>query len=336
MSSRIALVGCGAVATTFHLPALAKRQDLIGSLMLVDRDVERARGLASQLGAAGAVADHRELIGRVDGAIITTPHRLHHPMTLDFVRAGVPVLCEKPLADDAQEVDEIVAASTEHGVPVAVNQTRRLFSSFQAVKRTIASGEIGEVTSIDYELGEPFQWPAATATYFGANAGGRGVLFDTGAHIVDLVCWWLGGEPEVIDYADDAHGGTEAVADITLRHGRADAHIRLSWLTKLRNTYRVVGTNGSIEGGIYEWSSFTRRDAGGSAQRVRTDSSSRDLSDFMDMLIANFAEVVAGRAAPLVSAADARAAIAVIDACYARRKPLPEPWHDACRRLIDA
>lgn len=308
----------------------------MGSVTLVDRDLARARALAAELGAAGAVADHREVIGHVEGALVTTPHHLHHPITLDFLRAGTPVLCEKPLAENAREVDEIVAESASRNVPVAVNQTRRLFTSFQAVKRILDSGELGTVSEIDYELGEPFQWPAATATYFGAKAGGRGVLFDTGAHIIDLICWWLGAEPEIVDYTDDSHGGTEAVARIVLRHGPTTARIHLSWLTKLRNTYRITGTKGSLEGGVYEWSSYTRRDASGRTSKIRTDSSSRDLPDFMDILIANFAEVVAGRAAPLVSAADARAAIAVIDGCYARRKPFPEPWHDACRRLIDA
>lgn len=324
----IALVGCGAISENLHIPALSKHPDLIRSLILVDRDLARAEAIRAKLGAAEAVSDYREVIGRVQGAIIATPHHLHYPITMDFVRAGVHVLCEKPLAETTAQVDEIVQAAAANKVQVAVNHTRRLWRAFAEVQKLIASGELGEIQEITYELGEPFQWPAATGTYFGVKAGGRGVLFDTGAHIVDLVCWWMGGQPEVVDYSDDSHGGTEAVACIKLRRGSTTAFIKLSWLTKLRNTYKVVGTRGSVEGGIYEWSSFTRYDARGKAKKVRCDKT-RVLQDFFDMLIANFGAVVAGSEHPIVTAADARASTAVIAECYARRSKFAEPWHDA-------
>ena len=332
-SPTLALIGCGAVAETFHIPALCKRPELLRSLVLVDPDLERARAIRERIGAADAVSDYREVLSRVQGALIATPHGLHHRLTMECVRAGVHVLCEKPLAESALEVDEIVRAAAEHRVHVAVNQTRRFFSSFQAVHGLITSGELGDVREIDYVLGEPFAWPAATATYFGVKSGGKGVLFDTGAHIIDLVCWWLGGRPELVDYADDSYGGTEAVAKITLLHGGAAANVQLSWLTKLRNTYRVVGSRASVEGGVYEWSSYSIRKGSGRARKVRTDSASRMLTDFPEMLLENFTRAVAGKEAPRVPASATRDSIAVIEACYANRKRLPAPWQDACERL---
>jgi predicted dehydrogenase len=328
----LALIGCGAVADVFHLPALRRRPDLLPSLILVDPNIEQARRVREAVGGADAVANHREVLSRVQGAIIATPHHLHYPITLDCIGAGVHVLCEKPLASSRSEVDDIVAAAERSKVRVAVDHTRRFFSSFREVQRLAASGELGEIREIDYELGEPFGWPAATESYFGIKGGGRGVLFDTGAHVVDLVCWWMGGEPDSIDYRDDARGGTEAVCKIVMQRGPTTARVHLSWLTKLRNTYRVVGTRGSVEGGVYEWSSLSRFDASGKKRRVATDRP-RQLADFFDMLLANFVDVVSKGAAPTVSAADARAVISVIDRCYADRHTLPEPWHDACREL---
>jgi predicted dehydrogenase len=313
----------------FHLPALAKNPELTRSLILVDRDLPRARAICERLGAADAVADHREVMDRVAGAIIATPHHLHYPITMDFVRAGVHVLSEKPLAETAAQVDDIVTTAARQNVQVAVNHTRRFFKAFREIRRVIESGELGEIKEINYELGEPFQWPAATDTYFGVKAGGRGVLFDTGAHIIDLVCWWMGGQPELVTYADDSHGGTEAVARVVLRSGQTTARVQLSWLSKLRNTYNIIGTRGSIEGGVYEWSSFTLKDARGKARKVRADVNTRVWTDFGEMLIANFANVVAGREKPVVSAADARTSIAIIDECYAQRSRVAEPWHDA-------
>jgi len=328
----IALVGCGAIAEAFYLPALQKRPDLLSSLVLVDRNAERAEHVRRSLGAAEAVSDHREVLDRVQGAIIATPHHLHTPLTLEFVDHGVNVLSEKPLSNTPQEVDQVVAAAEAKGVQVAVNHTRRLFTSFQEVQRKIADGAIGDVREVDYVLGEPFGWPAETNTYFGAEVGGRGVLFDTGAHIVDLVCWFMGGEPELVSYADDSRGGTEAVAKLDVRLGEATGRIHLSWLSKLRNTYRITGTEGSLEGRVYEWSSYTHRDKGGRARSIKTDKA-REFTHFAEKLLANFTEVVEGRAKPIVSAADVRPAIALIDACYAGRSTLDAPWYGACERL---
>jgi predicted dehydrogenase len=147
--------------------------------------------------------------------------------------------------------------------------------------------------------------------------------------VVDLVCWWLGGEPEVLDYADDSRGGTEAVARVRLRLHDVVADIHLSWLTKLRNAYRIVGERGAIEGGAYEWASFQLK-----GRKMRASRSWQGYEDFVAVLLDNFVDVIGGRSEPLVSAADVRPAIAVIDECYRRRRLLDEPWHDAWQGLF--
>lgn len=318
----IALIGCGAVAEAFYVPALRRRPQLAHSLILVDPDRGRAGALREQLGALDAVADYREALPRIRGALVLTPHHLHFPIALELARQQIPVLCEKPLAETPGEVDALV----ETGSPVLVNHTRRLFPAAREVRRLIERGDLGKLREIHYELGAPFDWPAATPAYF---RGGRGVLFDTGVHVVDLVCWWLGGEPEVVDYADDSRGGTEAVARVHLRQNGVDAHIHLSWLTKLRNAYRIVGSRGTVEGGAYDWSSYTL-----SGSKVRASRSWQGYEDFVGDLLDNFVEVIEGRADPLVSAADVRPAASVVDTCYRRRRTLDEPWHDAWQRLV--
>ena len=144
---------------------------------------------------------------------------------------------------------------------MAVNQTRRLFPANRQIRELLAAGAIGRPSRIVYEMGEPFEWPAVSDSYFGTKGSGKGVLLDTGAHIVDLVTWWLGGKPQLTRFRDDSFGGTEAVAAIELEHGGCRASIRLSWLSKLRNFYRIEGERGSIEGEVYDWSSFIQRSA---------------------------------------------------------------------------
>jgi predicted dehydrogenase len=245
---------------------------------------------------------------------------------------GAAVLCEKPLCEDAQLAVELVEAAERAGVALAVNQTRRLFPANRQIRESLAAGVIGRPARIVYEMGEPFEWPAVSDSYFGAKGSGKGVLLDTGAHIVDLVTWWLGGKPRLTRYRDDSFGGTEAVAAIELEREGCRASIRLSWLSKLSNTYRIEGERGSIEGEVYDWASFIQRSADGKARRVRTDDRPKGFEDFGHRLIDNFVDVLTNGAEPLVSGRDVLPSIEIIDACYARRERFDLPWLAADER----
>jgi hypothetical protein len=85
---------------------------------------------------------------------------------------------------------------------------------------------------------------------------------------------------------------------------------------------------------VYESSSFTHRDPSGKSRRIKADGG-RGGSDFAGTLLANFVGVVEGREQPIVSAADVRPAISVIDACYQRRSTMHEPWYDAAGILAN-
>ena len=226
----IAVIGAGAIADIFHLPALVRRADLRPRVILVDRDEARAKAIAAKYGFTRTATDYKAILGEVQGAIICVPHHLHFPISRDCLGAGVHVLCEKPVAESAAEVAELTALAAAKGVTVNVNNTRRLYPSTQAVKAAIVAGKLGTVKRIDFEEGGAFEWPAVGEGYFGAKAGGHGVLFDVGAHVLDLVTWWLDGAPEVLRYADDSAGGTEAVAEVEMRRGACEVWVKLSWL----------------------------------------------------------------------------------------------------------
>lgn len=324
----IAVIGAGAIARSFHLPALARRDDLRPHVVVVDRDVARARALVGEFGFASAAGDISEILSVATGAIIAVPHHLHVPLTRTCLAAGVHVLCEKPLAESEEEVAALAADAHAAGRTLLVNNTRRLYPSTRAIRDAIARGDLGTVTSIDFEEGGAFDWPAAGDGYFGVKAGGRGVLFDIGAHVLDLVCWWLGTTPEIERYADDSYGGTEAVAHVDLRTATARVRIRLSWLSKLANRFRIEGSNGAaIEHGIYDWRDPIFVTPDGRRRPMKTDAGPRTYPGFGDTLIGNFVDAMHGTAAPLVPAAAVAPSIGLLARCYAQRSRLPEPWH---------
>lgn len=328
----IAVIGCGAIAEALHLPALARHRSVASRMLLVDPDTDRARAFADRFGAASVCADHREILDRVDGAIVAAPRQLHHGIVLDCVQRGVSVLCEKPLCETPEDAREVIAAAERAGVAVALNQTRRLFPSVQKVRELIASGAIGRPKTLEYVLGEEFDWPAASGSYFGAGGSGRGILLEQGAHIVDLVCWWLGGRAEPTSYRDDSFGGTEAVAELQLESGGCHARIHLSWLSRLENGFRVQGETGCLEGGAYDFGTVRMR-SGDRTRTLKTQWQPRDFSEFGPVLVDNFLEVLTRGARPLVSASDVLPSLEIIDACYRRRERFPMPWHDAWQRI---
>lgn len=322
----IALVGCGAISEDFHLPALREQSERIRRIVFVDPDLERARLLASKFGSSEVAGDHRSVVEDVDGAIVASPPDTHHAVSIDFVEHGAPVLCEKPLAESAAEVGDLVRTARERGVEVAVNNTRRLYPANRRIKEMISDGTLGNVRRLEFAEGERFEWPAASPSYFGRESDGRGVLLDKGAHVLDLACWWLGRRPRVVTYRDDYMGGTEAMCRLEFEAGNSRGTVVLSWLRKLGNTFRVVGEKATAETTVFGWDSVTLFEDGERGRRIRASKKRHVKADFASMLIENFLDVVGGLDEPIVPASAVRDSIELIGDCYEQRLRFDMPW----------
>jgi predicted dehydrogenase len=322
----VALIGCGAIAESFHLPALLRRPGLARELILVDPNIERARQLGAPHGIDRTATDYKGLLGELRGAIIATPHALHYDIARTCVESGVHVLSEKPLTETGHEARELIAAADRTGAQVVVNNTRRLVPSFREIARRVRAGELGRITGLEYAEGDRFDWPAVSGSSFGRASGGRGVLFDIGAHVLDLVCWWLGERPRIERYRDDSLGGSEAVCCLEFSSGTCRGTVDLSWISKLDNEYAVHGELGSLGGSIYDWTSFWQSRPGGKRQRVSLPDRVSVYTDLSHVLLENFEAVMNGAAAPLISAADVLPSIEMIEAAYARRERFDMPW----------
>src|SRR5438034_11697773 len=92
----VAVVGCGAIASMQHVPALAQYPGVRERLVLVDQDLDRARGLARAFDAPSVAADYREVLGAVDGVVLALPRERHDRAARDCARAGVHVLRDQP------------------------------------------------------------------------------------------------------------------------------------------------------------------------------------------------------------------------------------------------
>ena len=145
MSVRIAVIGTGVMGAD-HARIFA--QDVPGADLRVvcDADGARAKRLADALGAADAVTDGEAAIARadIDAVVIASPDFTHAPLSLACIRAGKPVLCEKPLSQSSNECLDVIEAEVATGRRlIQLGFMRRFDQSYVEMKATLASGTIG-------------------------------------------------------------------------------------------------------------------------------------------------------------------------------------------------
>ncbi len=327
---RLAVVGCGAIASLHHLPAIALC-DPVEAVVLVDVDAGRARKLAERFGVPEVATDVSGLPGRVDAAIVALPNHLHAPVAIDLLRRGVHVLVEKPMAMNVRECDEMIAAAGDARAVLAVGHEFRFFDSSRLVRNLLRDGLLGEIRHFEMRQGVIPRWPFATDFFLKKETAGGGVLADYGAHVLDLLLWWLGDWAEV-EYWDDAMGGIESDCRmrLTMRSGTA-GDVEISRTRNLRNTCVFEGTRATLEVGIWEPDPEIRlliddRTVHLSGRARREDVPGLDFTGSFVRQLDDFAAAVRERREPFVPGSEGRRSLELIEACYARRQLLELPW----------
>lgn len=246
MKPQILILGGGAVTEHLHLPALA-RLGWLENTRVVDLNAPALEHLQAvhpglQVSAIGFAEALKS--GRADFVVITLPNHLHEAACLAALEAGVPVLCEKPLALGAEVCTQLADAFQRSGLALGVGMTRRFTHAFRAMRAAIKAGTIGEIESVRVSHGGLYEWPSSTGEAFRPANGG--VLADMGVHFLDLLQLLL-GKLEITGYADDWAGGVEAECQMSLRaSGGVSASLHLSRRRVLENEFVVQGTRGSL------------------------------------------------------------------------------------------
>ena len=132
----------------------------------------------------------------LDGIVIATPSAMHAQQSMEALKAGKAVFCQKPLGRTAEEVEQVVAASREANKLLSVDLSYRYTKAFKAVYDTIQKGEIGDIFAVDLTFhnayGPDKEW------FYDIKRSGGGCVMDLGIHLVDLALWSL-DFPEIKD-----------------------------------------------------------------------------------------------------------------------------------------
>jgi len=262
---RWGILGAGGIAATVGADVAASPGSRV--VAVAARDVDRARGLAGRLGAPHAYGSYDELVAdpEVDVVYVATTHAQHHAAALTALRAGKPVLVEKPIALNARQGREIAEAAAERGLLCLEGMWTRLNPAFAAIRDVIASGEIGEVRALRVDLSHPFAYDPKHRL-FDPQVGG-GALLDLGVYPA-AIAWWLLGRPDGVQAeATLAATGVDAAASMcwTYDDGRV-AQLTCSAVSSAGSTATLVGTRGWIEtaGMVFRAEEFTVCTAAGS------------------------------------------------------------------------
>lgn len=211
MTLKLGMVGGGQGAFIGGVHRIAARLD--GRWELVagafSSDPQRAAASAAELGIAPdrAYAQFAEMAvaeaarpDRIDAVAIVTPNHLHAVVATAFLRAGIPVICDKPMTATLAEAEELAALARKTAVPFVLTQTYTGYPMVREARAIIARGDIGEVRHVQVEYLQ--DWLAGPVEKSGQKqaawrtdpllSGAGGCIADIGTHAANLATFVTG------------------------------------------------------------------------------------------------------------------------------------------------
>lgn len=217
MRLKLGMVGGGQGAFIGGVHRIAARLDGHWDLVAgaLSSDPERAIASAKDLGiapdrsytdfAAMAVAEAARPDG-IDAVTIVTPNHLHAPVATAFLKAGIPVICDKPMTATLEEAEALAELVAQTGLPFILTQTYTGYPMVREARTLVAQGAIGRIRHVQVEylqdwLVEPIEdaghkqagWRTDPAI-----SGAGGCIADIGTHAFNLACFVTGLSPSEV------------------------------------------------------------------------------------------------------------------------------------------
>jgi predicted dehydrogenase len=248
---RFGIVGFGLHAVKRLMPGFSLSKNC-SVTALSRRDINQARQSAAQFKIPLAFDSVEELCrsAEVDTVLVTTPNSCHLADVLAAVDASKPVLCEKPLAMNADECREMVEAARRKNVLFGVAHVFRFEESIGAIRRLVGDGKIGRPVFARSEFSffadpsHPRKW------LYDASVAGAGPIFDIGVHCIDSLRFILQDEVLRVTASagrDQRSGDVESAAALTLEFSRGTlASVLVSYRAEYRTPIEFVGETGVL------------------------------------------------------------------------------------------
>ena len=296
---RVAVVGVGHLGK--HHARILSALSGVELAAVVDTNRARAAEIAAANGTRAAF-DYRELLGQVDAVTIAVPTELHCAIALPFLKAGVPVLVEKPIARSLEEADRMIEAAADAGVVLAVGHTERFNPALAAARPIVTDPRFIEI----HRLGT-----------FPERSLDIDVVFDLMIHDLDVVLSLVDsdvesveavGVPVITNRVDIANArlrfANGCIVNLTasrisrdrvrkIRFFQPSAYLSIDYATQKVEVYRLVKGSGPTS---LDPAQGKPSIEGGELDVVSEEPLKRELADFVDAVVTRRAPRVTGEA----------------------------------------
>ena len=241
------VIGIGDITIRRVIPAIQAepRSHLYG---IVTRDPAKAAPYNARV---FATLDEALSDSAIDAVYVGTPVFLHAPQTLQSLRAGKHVLCEKPMAMNEPEARNMVKVAEETGKTFGVAYYRRCYPKIQRAKQLLAAGAIGKPVVAELTNHMWFDGTGNRGWLFDPAKSGGGPLFDIASHRIDVLNFLFGQPQKVTAQVSNAvhHYAVEDNATVLIEYpGGVRGLVDVRWHSKVnRDECRIRGTEGEIE-----------------------------------------------------------------------------------------
>ena len=320
-SVRWGIMGNANIARVCVIPAIQKSRN--GSVhALATRSPQTGQKIAQKNNIPFLYDNYEALIAdrRVDAIYIPLPNHLHRPWTLRCLQAGKPVLCEKPLACNAQEAIEMTRTAKASNLLLMEALMYRYHPRSQIIKELVTQGKIGDLqlvrTAFCYKM-ESHVLEEGTNFRLRPETGG-GALLDVGCYGVSVARWLFDHEPSHVQaqaVMNSKGVDIHLVGSLAFSKG-AFCSIEVSFISALQQTYCMIGLDGAIElphDAFIPWEKDARYQMRGASEEVGKEYVVAGADEYQRM-VEHFADVLMGLAEPTIPSNDGVANMRVLDA----------------------
>lgn len=240
----IGILGAGNIAE--KMAYTLSQMDDAKSYAVGARALERAEAFAGKYGIQHAYGSYAELVQdeNIDLVYIATPHSHHYEHAMLCLEHGKPVLCEKAFMANAKQAKEVIGLAEEKGIFITEAIWIRYMPSRFIIGEVIASGAIGEVTSVTANLG----YDIKTVPRLQKPELAGGALLDVGVYPINFVSMILGKEvEEVISACTKTVTGVDGQNAIIMKYKDGKLATLHSGMLAATEQYGIVyGTKGYL------------------------------------------------------------------------------------------
>ena len=316
---RWGIIGAGDIVRRRVAPAINNLPNC-GLTAIARASADRAEEFAREFGAKRWYSDWRELVkdDEVDAVYVATPVYLHARQTIAAAEAGKNVLCEKPMAMNAAECDEMIAACEANGVKLGVAYYRRFYPVLARVRELLALGAIGrpvvaQINSFEYvdiSPGDPRHW------FLEKAKNGGGPMMDFGCHRLEVLTNLFGSVRRIssltanVEWKDREVEDT-AVATLEFENGPVATVSVTHGAHEPQDTLDIFGTLGSLHIPVLNRGDVRIVTKDGERAEAHPNGPNTD-----EPLIADFAEAVLNNKKPSVGGDTGREVARLMDDIY--------------------